>query len=251
MGIGEKLRKRRQDLELSRNQLAEIIHVTPSAIANYENGVSYPKPDILISLIIALEVDANYLYQDYLSNSKIRTLYGQELTDDEIDAITKYRALSEHGKYLVRMIINEEYDRNRSEEWVEFSCIQPGVRKLHAGFLLQKTKQKIRLKKKHMIENMEFCFQIQADQYQPVFKKHDILALQRTAAEHNEMGLFYLNGVYYIRSLYQTAEVCRLCALNVEDPDIDILPSDDFKCIGKILGHLYGTYELVQSPDSE
>lgn len=38
MGIGSKLRERRQELNLSRSQLAEKIHVTPSAIANYEKG---------------------------------------------------------------------------------------------------------------------------------------------------------------------------------------------------------------------
>ena len=42
MVIGEKLRSRRQEQNLSRNQLAEKIHVTPSAIANYENDISYP-----------------------------------------------------------------------------------------------------------------------------------------------------------------------------------------------------------------
>ena len=44
--IGNKIRKRRQELNMSRVQLAEAVQVTPSAIANYENGISYPKPDI-------------------------------------------------------------------------------------------------------------------------------------------------------------------------------------------------------------
>lgn len=126
MGIGEKLRKRRESLMLSRKQLAEKIHVTPSAIANYENGISYPKPHILISLIQILEVDANYLYQDYLTHSKIRTFYGQELTPDEVESVLKYRDLTENSKRLVQMIIAEEYERNRCEEWVEFPCVQPG-----------------------------------------------------------------------------------------------------------------------------
>ena len=56
MVIGEKLRSRRQEQNLSRNQLAEKIHVTPSAIANYENDISYPKPDTLIALMIALDM---------------------------------------------------------------------------------------------------------------------------------------------------------------------------------------------------
>lgn len=96
---------------LTRPQLAAKICVTPSAIANYENGISTPKPDILISLINVLEVDANYIYSDYLGTNRISKIYDQALSAEEIDAIKKYRALSEEGKRLVRLIVNEEYTR--------------------------------------------------------------------------------------------------------------------------------------------
>ena len=49
MSLGDRLRQRRQEMGLTRPQLAAKICVTPSAIANYENGISTPKPDILIS----------------------------------------------------------------------------------------------------------------------------------------------------------------------------------------------------------
>ena len=54
MKIGNQIRHRRTELNLSRGELANKIQVTPSAIANYENGISYPKPDILVALMNAL-----------------------------------------------------------------------------------------------------------------------------------------------------------------------------------------------------
>ena len=111
MSLGDKLRQRRQEMGLTRPQLAAKICVTPSAIANYENGISTPKPDILISLINVLEVDANYIYSDYLGNNRISKIYDQALSTEEIDSIKKYRELSEEGKRLVRLIVNEEYTR--------------------------------------------------------------------------------------------------------------------------------------------
>ena len=48
MSINSRIKERREELGLSRNDLADIIGVTPSAIANYENGVSSPK---ILSLI--------------------------------------------------------------------------------------------------------------------------------------------------------------------------------------------------------
>lgn len=246
MGIGQKLRHRRMDLGLSRSQLAKMIHVTPSAIANYENGISYPKPDILISLIIALEVDANYLYQDYLSNSRVRALYGHELTDDEEIAITRYRELSENGKRLVRMIIDEEYERKLSQEWVEYRCIQPGARKLHCGFLLrQGPDDLVRFEKKYQLDGMEFCFQVQIDRYEPVFKRYSVLALKSAPAEHNEIGMFLLNGIYYLRTLYRVDGLCRICSLNVDEPDIEVTEEDKLECVGTVIGQIYGTYEII------
>ena len=98
MEIGKQIRRRRTELNLSRGELANKIHVTPSAIANYENGVSYPKPDILVALMNALDVDANYLYWNYLSNSTIQRLYRKVLSPEEKESILKYRELSENGK---------------------------------------------------------------------------------------------------------------------------------------------------------
>ena len=203
MGLGDRLRQRRQEMGLTRPQLAAKICVTPSAIANYENGISTPKPDILISLINVLEVDANYIYSDYLSNNRVSKIYDQTLTAEEIDSIKKYRELSEDGKRLVRLIVNEEYTRTVAKNLLTIPCYLPGVRKLHSGFLMQENLGRARVMQKDLPDGTDFCFQIQVDHYLPVFRKFDLLALQKRQARHNEMGLFFLNGVYYIRTLSQ------------------------------------------------
>ena len=50
MSLGDRLKERRVMLNLSRKKLSEITYITPQALANYENGISTPKPDILIFL---------------------------------------------------------------------------------------------------------------------------------------------------------------------------------------------------------
>ncbi len=130
MEIGKQIRHRRTELNLSRGELANKIHVTPSAIANYENGVSYPKPDILVALMNALDVDANYLYWNYLSNSTIQRLYRKVLSPEEKESILKYRELSENGKSLVRLIIDEEYKRMNQSEYICLPFYRPGIRKV-------------------------------------------------------------------------------------------------------------------------
>lgn len=251
MEIGNKLRTRRTELGLSRNELAEQIHVTASSIANYENGISYPKPDTLIALILALKIDANYLYQDYLTSSSISEYFGRELTPDEQEALFKYRELSEAGKLIVRKAINEEYNKSTSKDWVEFPCAFPGMRRINSGFLFPEEHKRIRFKKKYALPDTEYCLQIQIDRYEPVFKKYDIVALNRKPARHNEIGLFRLNNVYYLRTMHCTNDMCRLRALNVNDTDVDIRPEDNFECLGTIIGRIYGTYELFSYEDEE
>ncbi len=250
MEIGGRLRERRVELGFTRNQLAQKVGVTPSAIANYENGVSYPKPDILISLITELEIDANYLYQDYLSNRKIHTNFTFDLSAEEKASIAKYRELPEDGKLLVRTVVAVEYERAMRGRWVTFPLLQPGVRKLHSGFLMRDKTQTLKVKKKHIPKGTEFCFQIQVDQYRPVFQKYDVIALQKAEASHNEMGLFLLNGIFYIRTLSVEGSSRRLRALNVMEPDIKVGASDEFSCQGRILGKVYGMYEILGSEEA-
>ena len=87
---------------------------------------------------------------------------------------------------------------------------------------------------------MEYCFQIQIDRYEPVFKKYDVIALAQQPVGENEMGIFSLNGVCYIRLFYRKDGVIRLRALNVMDPDVEVHENDRFECFGKILGKVQG-----------
>ena len=64
MSIATRIKERRNQLGLTQEKLASLINVTKGAIANYENGVSAPKTEIMCQLFSALECDANYLFQD-------------------------------------------------------------------------------------------------------------------------------------------------------------------------------------------
>ncbi|HEY5586378.1 MAG TPA: XRE family transcriptional regulator [Ruminiclostridium sp.] len=71
MGIGSKIKEARLSLGMTQEQLANKLGITKSAIANYENGVSHPKEDILYKLFSALNVDANYLFEGNYSSKNI------------------------------------------------------------------------------------------------------------------------------------------------------------------------------------
>lgn len=103
MSIGSRIKEKRIEKGLTRKELATMIGVTPSAVANYENGVSVPKIEIMSELIKELECDANYIYQDETVSEN------ESFTYDEQVMIKKYRQLNSDGKEMVDMILNREF----------------------------------------------------------------------------------------------------------------------------------------------
>ena len=51
MSFGERIKFRRGELKLSRGELAGRLGVSPSAVSNYENGLSFPKEDVMLRQI--------------------------------------------------------------------------------------------------------------------------------------------------------------------------------------------------------
>ena len=64
MAFGDRIKARREELALSRPQLADRLGVTPSTVSNYETGVSFPKEEMMLRLFDCLETDPNTLFQD-------------------------------------------------------------------------------------------------------------------------------------------------------------------------------------------
>ena len=99
MSIGKQMRLRREELGLSRAELAKELGVSPSAISNYENGVSSPKEDILLKLFNALRIDPNYLYRDFFR------VEAPDFSHEEHELIAQYRALPPRGREAARTLI--------------------------------------------------------------------------------------------------------------------------------------------------
>ena len=62
MTIGEKISELRRKAELTQRDLALKIGVTRSAVGNYEQGVSFPREDVLYRLFDALGCTPNELF---------------------------------------------------------------------------------------------------------------------------------------------------------------------------------------------
>ncbi|MBO8158131.1 helix-turn-helix transcriptional regulator [Thermosyntropha sp.] len=59
--LGERLRQLRKENDLTRENLAQMLDVTPSIITFYENGARSPSLKVLLSLADYFEVSLDYL----------------------------------------------------------------------------------------------------------------------------------------------------------------------------------------------
>lgn len=101
MSFSTRLKLARQMSNLSREELANLLGVSKSAISNYENGISHPKEEILFAIFDVLKVEPNFLFVDYFIQSAQNSL-----SDTEQTLIDKYRQLNDDGQEY----INEQID---------------------------------------------------------------------------------------------------------------------------------------------
>lgn len=111
MGIGYRIKEAREALGLTQDELGKLVGVTGSSITNYEKETSHPKEPIMYKLIDALQVDANFLFQDSVKPRK-KIEFGIE----DYEIIKKYHALDEHGKEMVDFTLSKEYERSVAEK---------------------------------------------------------------------------------------------------------------------------------------
>lgn len=110
MGIGKRIKEARECLGMTQNELADLVGVTGSAITNYEKETSHPKESVMYKLFDALQVDANYLFQDVVNIPK----KVNDVTFTEFEHIKKYRALDAHGKEMVDFTLEKEWERSKA-----------------------------------------------------------------------------------------------------------------------------------------
>jgi len=106
MTFHSRLRQLRQQHKLTQGELAEVLHLKPTAISNYESKRNEPSFDKLIALSDYFDVSCDYLLGVSDTYLPVR---GEVLDKDIVDFFNLYQTLSdpykqdliEFGKYLL------------------------------------------------------------------------------------------------------------------------------------------------------
>lgn len=233
MSFSSRLRERREFMKMSRNDLAEQIGVTPSSIGNYENGISFPKEEILYKLFQALKIEPNYLWQDEIQQGNINFL----VSYPERDHIKKYRALDSHGKKVVDFILFEEYTRSQQQ-----AQNAPSHSIIYLPYPLQATSagtgdfaddesaEQIPVVRNAWTSKADYIIRVHGNSMEPEIRDGDrLLVRSQPAVDPGEIGIFIHRGERFVK-------VYRETFLESYNPNYEDIPvEEDTRCIGKVI----------------
>lgn len=256
MGLASRIKERREQIGMTRKELADFMGITASAVANYENEISSPKAELLYPLMEALRCDANYLYQDEtdaLGGSPMDLLYA------ESEHIKKYRSLDQYGQEAVDSVLDVEYRRMEAMKSAQSSSqtevsseIIPEPAKVIPLFtsaaaagiaspVLGEDYEDYVLTKDDP-QKAILAVRVQGDSMEPHFPDGSIVFCDKTPLQIGDIGVFILDGGSLLKQwCVDNYGNAYLFSLNRKRADADVTvrhsSGQTLTCMGRVITH--------------
>lgn len=242
MSFGSQLKLCRETRGYTRSALAELLGVSASAISNYENGLSFPKEDVMLRLFDCLGTDPNTLFQDHF-----RTGRGV-LTTSEHRLIARYRSLSPLGKESVRSLVDalcayqDEVESGKPEREPRFIPLYRSPAAAgYASPVFGEDFDSIPVTE-DVPQAAEFAVRIQGDSMAPYIADNSIVYVNRDPLSAGDVGIFCVDGDMFCKQYYKDpAGVVYLFSLNRSRADADVILSPGSSrtliCFGRVIMH--------------
>ncbi len=240
MSFGRRLRERREELGLTRGELAKALGVSPAAVSNYENGLNAMREDVLLRVFKALDVEPNYLYQDYFEGGSFIC------SVEEQGLIRKYRALRVSGRQAVQTVADA---LGAYQQEADVPAPQKEKRKIPlyrspaaAGFaapVFGEDFDYIEISGS-VPQGAEFAVRIQGDSMEPYIHDESIAYVNRDPLTNGDVGIFCVDGEMLCKQyVHDGLGIVYLFSLNRARADADVvLPPDSGRslvCFGRVL----------------
>lgn len=227
----------RKQSGMSLDEVSEKSGVPKGTLSKITAGITKAPPlETMRSIVYAM----GYTLQDLDDGIKSRNT----LSKNEEEHIKKYRALDRHGKKLVELIIETEYERCTAKP---VTALEFPVEKMEiphqelkasagTGFYLEDERSEtwiVLLNKK--TRRADFCVDIEGDSMEPMFFDGDtILVRSQPSIDVGQIGLYIMDGNGYVK---RQGEGC-LESLNPKYADIFPTEYAGIECKGLVLGKL-------------
>lgn len=241
MSFGEQIRLRRSELRLTRAELAERLGVSPSAVSNYENGLSFPKEDVMLRLFDCLETEPNVLFRDSYREG------GRSLSTSEQALLRQYRGLSLKGRETVRSVVDALCAYRDEVEETGPEKQEPRVIPLYrnpaaAGYASPVFGEDFDYipVTEEVPQAAEFALRISGDSMMPYIADGSVVYVNREPLQTGDVGIFCVDGGMFCKQYDQDdGGIVHLYSLNRSRADADVVltPSSSrtLVCFGRVI----------------
>ncbi|MDD3346393.1 LexA family transcriptional regulator [Oscillibacter sp.] len=243
MKFGERMQLRREEIGLSRAELAALLGVSPSAVSNYEKNISFPKEEVMLRLFDCLDTDPNVLFQDSFHRAR------QVLSHTERQLIDHYRGLSPKGRETVCSVVDALCAYRDDLETAREPAQEPRVIPLYrspaaAGYAAPVFGEDFDYTPvtDEVPQAAEFAVRIQGDSMAPFIADGSVAYVNRDPLKAGDVGIFCVDGDILCKQYYKDpAGIVYLFSLNRARADADVMftPSSGrmLVCFGRVIVH--------------
>ena len=245
MNFSENLKNIRSGVGITQKSLGDKIGVTAVTIGNWERGIRLPSFDLLPKLADALGISIDTLFE------KNGVVWNNQ---EEEDLIRKYRRIDSHGRKLVRIVCDAEFERicasnSRAIRFPEERL--PGSNRYIPFYLtasaagmavpLDGAEFEMLLVDDSVPADADYAVRISGDSMKPYINDGEMVFVKETQNLHNgDVGIFCVDGAMYCKQ-YHVDENRNLHLLSA-NPDrantnvyVGVDSESSVKCCGKVL----------------
>ena len=245
MSMADRIRQARKAKGYSQSRLASILDVSQGTIGNYESGISTPKEPILFNLMSALDVDANYLFQDEMQEASAKLAPDAREWSRPLD--TAYAAAPDPTQRNVCKLLDiphvipdvspsddEEEEKDEADIFDNSSAAGSG------NYIHSDSYETLRFPAGTVPLDADCGVRISGHSMEPDIKDGDIVWVHETCEILNhQVGIFIINednAVCKRAKLDESGHLIRLMSDNPAVPDIEIEDLEDVRVFGRVLG---------------
>lgn len=254
MGIGYRIKEAREALGLTQEELGRIVGVTGSSITNYEKETSHPKETVMYKLIEALQVDANYLFQDAVKINK-----KSEIGVDDYELLGKYHALDDFGRRSVDITLERETERvkqareaEKKIKELEQKKPQNTASRLFAyygkiaaagkSFGFEDLVSGATIEVPETSDNLhaDYTIGVSGNSMEPTYYDGDIVYVKKVERlKTGDIGIFQKDNCIYIKEAGDNGLISH-------NSSYGFMPGAGVKLLGKVIGKVEEDYRIIK-----
>lgn len=242
----DRLQKAREKKGLTVRQAAAALRLPYTTYNNYEKNNREPSGGLICKLAAFYEVTTDYLLG--IADETVGC-HTAEISDPEINELkSKWKGLDEHGKKLVGLVLDAEYERCSGD----LSSQSGGISQTAGGKMItiKSSEYRVSAGTGFLLDDGDLCTELQVpdtpaarkadfalrisgDSMEPIYHDGDIVLVKKADfVRPGEIGIFVVDGSGYIKKYGGD----RLISLNSAYNDILLKEGMSARCCGLVIG---------------